>query len=97
MAYALQQLKFHTLRKSKYRLDALFLIQIYLGSKCYHSVLETAGRKRVPTRHIRDFSILNVCSSNKNCASAKCASADSSDCRDGDIFGNKTFSVHYVL
>jgi hypothetical protein len=40
-----------------YHLDALFLIQVYLGSKFCPSVLETL-RLRVPTRHLRLSSVL---------------------------------------
>jgi hypothetical protein len=51
-AYALKQLKLHTLHKRRYHLDALFLIRVYRGSKFRPSLLETL-RLRVPARHIR--------------------------------------------
>jgi hypothetical protein len=51
---ALEHLKLHTLRKRRYHLDALFLIQVYLGSKFCPSVLETVGL-HVPTRHLNTF------------------------------------------
>jgi hypothetical protein len=46
---ALEQLKLHTLRKRRYHFDALFLTQLYRGSKFCPSVLETVGL-RVPFR-----------------------------------------------
>jgi hypothetical protein len=51
---ALEHLKLHTLHERRDHLNALFLIQVYLGSKFCPSVLETVGL-RVPTRHLRDF------------------------------------------
>jgi hypothetical protein len=44
---------------------------------------------RVPARYIRDFSMFNVCSSSKNCPSARCAPAANVVCRDIDIIWNK--------
>jgi hypothetical protein len=43
----------------KYRLDALFLIQVCLRSKFCPSVLEIVCL-RVPAWYIRDFTLLNV-------------------------------------
>jgi hypothetical protein len=71
---ALVELKLHTLRIRRHRLDALFLTQVYFGLKFCPSVLEIVGL-RVPARYIRDFAVFNVCSSCKNCPSARCASA----------------------
>jgi hypothetical protein len=92
---ALDQLKLHTLHKRSYHLDALFLTQVYRGSKFCPSVLETVGL-RVPIRYIRDFSMFSVCSSRKNCPSARCASAANVVCRDVDIFGTKPLSLKYI-
>jgi hypothetical protein len=36
---------------------------------------------------ISDFAWFNVCSSSKNCPSARCASAANVVCRDVDVFG----------
>jgi hypothetical protein len=52
---ASEELKLHTLRMRRHRLDALFLTQVYLGFKFCPSVLEIVGL-RVPGRYIRDFS-----------------------------------------
>jgi hypothetical protein len=68
---ASEELKLHTLSVRRHRLDALFLIQVYLDSKFSPSVLEIAGL-RVPSWHIRDCALFNVCSSSKNCPSARC-------------------------
>jgi hypothetical protein len=93
---ALEQLKLYTLRKRRYHLGAIFLTQVYRGSKYCPSVLETVGL-RVPVRYIRDFSMFSVCSSSKNCPFARCASAANVVCTDVDIFGTKTLSLKHVL
>jgi hypothetical protein len=95
---ALEELKLHTLRVRRYRLDAPFLIQIYFGFKICPSLLEIVGF-RVPARYIRDFSLINVCSSCKNCPSAGCASAANVVCREIDVFGarNILFRHFYML
>jgi hypothetical protein len=84
-ANALEYLKLHTLRKRRYHLDALFLIQVYLGFKFCPSVLETVGL-RVPTRHLRDFPLFHVCRNFKTRHSARCASGANVVCRDFDFF-----------
>jgi hypothetical protein len=82
---ALEELKLHTLRMRRHRLDALFLTQVFFGFKFCPSILEIVGL-RVPARYIRDFALFNVCYSCKNCPSARCASAANVVCRDIDIF-----------
>jgi hypothetical protein len=93
---ALEQLKLHNLHKRRYHLGALSLTQVYRGSKFCPSVLETVGL-RVPVRYITHFSMFSVCSSSKNCPSARCASAANVVCRDVDTFGTKTLSPKHVL
>jgi hypothetical protein len=93
---ALEHLKFHTVHKRRYHLDALFLTQVYRGYKFCPFVLETVGL-RVPFRYIRDFSMFSVCSFSKNYPSARCASAANVVCRDVDIFGTKTLSLKHIL
>jgi hypothetical protein len=93
---ALEQLKLHTLRMRRHRLDALFFIQVYLGSKFCRSVLEIVGI-RVPAQYIRDFALFNVCPSSKNCPSARCTSAANVVCRNFDIFGAKTVLLNNIL
>jgi hypothetical protein len=63
-ANALQYLKLHTLRKRRYHLDALFLIQVCRGLKYCPSLLEAVGL-RVPTRYPTDFSMFNFSPSSK--------------------------------
>jgi hypothetical protein len=41
--------------------------------------------------------MFSVCSSSKNCPSARCASAANVVCRDVDIFGTKTLSLKHIL
>jgi hypothetical protein len=57
---ALQELNLHTLRMRRHRLDAIFLTQVYSGSKFCPSVLETVSLW-VPPRRIRDFALFGVC------------------------------------
>jgi hypothetical protein len=78
------------------RVYALFLIQVYLGSKFCPSVLETVSL-RVPTRHLRDFPLFYVCPTIKNRPSARCASAANVVCRDFDVFRNRNVSVEHIL
>jgi hypothetical protein len=93
---ALEELKLQTLRMMRHRLDALFLTQVYSGSKFCPSVLEIVGL-RVPARYIRDFALFNVCSSNKNCPSARCASAANVVCQDVDVFRAGNVHVNQFL
>jgi hypothetical protein len=69
----------------RHRLDALFLSEVYRGVKFCPSVLEIVGL-RVPARYIRDYALFNVCSSSKNCPSARFASAANVVCKDVDVF-----------
>jgi hypothetical protein len=93
--FALEELKLHNLHMRRYRLDALFLTQVYVGFKFCPSVLEIVGL-RVPARYIRDFALFNVCSSCKNCPSATCASAANIICRDVDIFGAGNVHLNFL-
>jgi hypothetical protein len=72
----------------RHRLDAVFLTQVYSGSKFCLSVLEAVGL-RVPPRRIRDFALFSVCYSCKNCPSARRASAANVVCRDDYVFGSR--------
>jgi hypothetical protein len=69
-AKALEYLKLHTLRKRRYHLDALFIIQVYRGLKYCPSLLEAVGL-RVPTRHLRDFSMFSFSPSFKKLSFCK--------------------------
>jgi hypothetical protein len=93
---ALQELNLHTLRMSRHRLDAVFLTQVYSGSKFWPSVLETDGL-RVPPRRIRDFALFSVCYSRKNCPSTRCASTVNVFCRDDHVFGSRNFLLRHNL
>jgi hypothetical protein len=86
-ALALEQLKLHSL---------FFLAQICRGSKFCPSVLDTVG-PLVPSRHIGDFSVCNLCFCSKNCPSARCTSAANVVCRDVDVFGTKSLSLKHIL
>jgi hypothetical protein len=79
----------------RHSLDALFLTQVYLGSKVC-PVLKIFGLP-VSAWYIRHFAVFNVCSSCKNCPSARCASAANVVCRDVDIFGAKNVLINHIL
>jgi hypothetical protein len=80
----------------RHRLDALFLSEVYCGVKFCPSVLEIVGL-RVPARYIRDFAMFNVCSSSKNCPSARCASAAIVVCKDVDVLGAGNVRINHLL
>jgi hypothetical protein len=92
----LEKLKLHTLcMRRRHRLDALLPIQIYLGSKFCPSALVIVGLQ-VPARYIRDFTSFDVCSTFKNCPSARCASVANVVCRDVDVFGARNVPLNYI-
>jgi hypothetical protein len=93
---ALEYLKLHALRKRRYHLGALFLIQVYRGLKYCPSLLKAVGL-RLLTRYLRDFSMFNFSPSIKNCLSARCASAANVVCRDFDVFKTKIVSLSHIL
>jgi hypothetical protein len=84
-------------------------IFLMLYTKCARTflyVLQCAATKkslrtpgvglRVPSRFIKEISLFDVCSSGKNCPSARCASAANAVCRDADVFGTKTVSLSHI-
>jgi hypothetical protein len=79
----------------RHLLDALFLIQVYLGSKFCPSLLEVVGL-RVPDRYMRDFALFNVSSSCKNRPFPRCASAANVVRRDVDVFEAKSVLNHIL-
>jgi hypothetical protein len=93
---ALQGLNLHILRMRRHRLDAVFHTQVYSGSKFCPSCLETVGL-RVPPRRIRDFALFSVCSSCKDCPSARCASAANVVCSDDHVFGSRNIFFRNIL
>jgi hypothetical protein len=95
-AKALEYLKLHTLRKRRYHLDALFIIEVYCGLKYRPSLLEAVGL-RVLTRYLRDFSMFSLSPSIKNCPSARCASGANVVCRDFDEFKTNIVSLSHIL
>jgi hypothetical protein len=77
-------------------IDALFLIQVYIGSKLCPSVLETVGL-RVPTLHLRDFPLFHVCPNFRSRPSVRCVSAANVVCRDFDFFRMLNVSLENIL
>jgi hypothetical protein len=55
-------------------MSIFFLKDVYKGSKYFPTLLETVGL-RVPNRNFRGFSLFIVDFKNRNCLSARCASA----------------------
>jgi hypothetical protein len=93
--YRVQQLKLHNLCKRRYHLESPSLLQVYLGSK-FCPLLETVGL-RVPAQYSRDISLFNVCSSSKNCPSARCASEADVILQDVNAFGTKIVFLNHIL
>jgi hypothetical protein len=79
----LDKLNLQTLHVRRRHIDALFLINIFRGTKFRPSVLEAVGL-RIPTRNIRKFSTFSCSSS--NCPTARCVLAANSVCKFVDIF-----------
>jgi hypothetical protein len=95
-SFVLEELQLHALRNRKHRLDALFFIQVYLSLKfCPFRKLFVSGISVY--RYIRNFALFNVCSSCRNCPSAKCASAANIVCSDVDEFGARNFPLNRFI
>jgi hypothetical protein len=84
----------NALRKMRYQLDALFLVQFYLGSKFCLSLLNTSGL-RVRGQNIRDFSL--SCPTSKHFPSAGCTSAVHVVCKDAHVFETKAVFLNHIL
>jgi hypothetical protein len=74
----------------------LLLLLYYRGLKSGTSLLENVSF-RVPTRHVRDFSKLSACHSNKHCPSAPCAYAANVVGKHLDIFAVGAVSLYHIL
>jgi hypothetical protein len=79
-----------TLHIRRRHFDAVFLINVFSGTKQCQSVLETVGI-RVPTRNIRNFNTFSC--SLSHCPSARCVSAANAVCKYTDIFSKSYLSV----
>jgi hypothetical protein len=84
----LEKLNVQTLHIRRRHFDALFLINVFRGTKYYPSDLETVAI-RVPTRNIRNFTTFSY--SFSHCHSATCVSAPNAVYKSTDIF-SKSFS-----
>jgi hypothetical protein len=84
-ANALHVLNLRTLHNRRHQLDAIFVINVLLGSKSCPSTLDIIGL-RVPTRNLRDYSLFHVSSYYKNCPSGRCVVAADSICNNMDVF-----------
>jgi hypothetical protein len=84
---ALEKLSLHSLRTRRHHLDAsfFFFVRACRGLKSCTSLLENVSI-RIPARHPREFSMFNVCTSNKYCPSARCVYAANVVGKDLDIF-----------
>jgi hypothetical protein len=85
-------LNLRTLRERRHQLNAIFVINVSLGSKSCPSTMNIIGL-RVPTRNLRDFSLFRVRSSYTNCPSARCATAANSVCYQLDVFRRQIFTL----
>jgi hypothetical protein len=95
-ANVLNYLKFHTLSDRRCHLDALFLLNIYSGSKFCPTLLETVGL-RVQNRNVRDFKLFLVDLNRRNCPSARCTSAANAISRHTCIFNGRSVLINDLL
>jgi hypothetical protein len=79
----------------KTKKNAVFLVQAYRGLKSCTSLLENVSL-RVPPDNLRDFSLFDICPSNKHCPSARCAYADNAVGKDLDIFAIGAVSLNNI-
>jgi hypothetical protein len=84
-ANVLQVLNLRTLHDRRHQLDAIFVINAFLGSKSCPFSMDIIGL-RVPTRNLRELPLFHVSPASKNCPSARCATAANSICNKLDIF-----------
>jgi hypothetical protein len=89
---ALQVLNLRTLHERRHQLDAIFVINVFVGSKSCPSTMDIIGL-RVPTRNLRDFPLFHVSSSYKNCPSSRCATAANSVYNQLDVFRKQTVTL----
>jgi hypothetical protein len=74
--------------------EALFVINVFIGTKCCPSVLETVDI-RDPTRNIRNFSMFSC--SFSHCPSSRRVSAANAVCICTDIFSNACLKVKSLI
>jgi hypothetical protein len=91
---SISAIKTKQLIKMRYHLDAPFILHVHLSSKS-SPLLETVGL-RVPAQYISEHSLLNVCSSSKNCPSARCTPKPDVS-KDVDLLGTKTAFFNHIL
>jgi hypothetical protein len=88
----LERLNLLTLHNRHRHFDALFLINVFIGTKCCPSVFETVGI-RVHTLNIGNFTLFTRCSST-TLPSARWVSAANAVCKPTDIFNNSYLSLN---
>jgi hypothetical protein len=95
-ANALQVLNLCTLHDRRHQLDAIFVINVFLGSKSCPSTMDIIIGFRVPTRNLRDFPLFHVSSSYTNCPSSMCATAANSACNQLDVFRRQIVTLSQI-
>jgi hypothetical protein len=95
-ANLVNHLKFRTLGDRCCHLDALFLLNVYNGSKFCPILLETVGL-RVPNRNFRDFKLFHVNLNLRNCPSARCTSAANAISGDTCTFNGRSVLINDLL
>jgi hypothetical protein len=89
----LDKLNLQTLHVRRH-IDALFLVNLFRGTKFCPSVLEAVGL-HVPTQNIQNFSVFSCSSS--HCPTARCVCAADSVCTFVDIFSNLYLSLRNLV
>jgi hypothetical protein len=90
----LDKLNLQTLHVRRRHIDALFLINVFRGTKFCPSVLQAVGL-RAPTRMIRNVSTFSCSSS--HCPTARCVLAANSVCKFVDIFSKLYLSLRNLV
>jgi hypothetical protein len=85
-------LHFKTLSLSRHNLDALFLINVFKNKIDCCSIMNTVGL-RVPTKHIRDFSIFIARGVSRLSPSSRCVKAANDICKFLDVFNKQCVSL----
>jgi hypothetical protein len=86
----LEKLKLLTLHNRHHHFNALFLINVFSGTKRCPCILKTVSMC-LPAWNIHNFTMF-ACSST-HCPSARCVSAANAVCKHADIFSNLCLNV----
>jgi hypothetical protein len=88
--------KFHTWSDRRCQLEALFLLNVFTGSKFYPIILEIVGL-RMPNRNFGDFKLFHADFCRRNCPSARRTSAANRISSDSCTFNCRPILINDLL